>query len=288
MGALLVGIVLAIVGALITLAGTYYARLRDQFEARGSALDVVEQDLKTARQEIERALGVRSLWPSYRRLAPSMSPELRRALRQSLSRSTWMQVDTLISGLETLDARASELRARGPGFDDEFAAELQTTAEGIGTPEDKYGDTALAKLENAAVGATWLPDAARFVVAIGGVVLVAGVLVIVLQGATWTGSSVGTALKGNLRGAQSEICDASTTLEGAYTCSVTFPPCALGQVRIDKQSTCSPSLEVTYDVETQGRCYVATRTADTITGDPPPTLLDRLRTFFVRRGCKRG
>jgi hypothetical protein len=278
----------AVGGAVVTLLGASYGRIRGEFGGRAGRLQVVQNELKLARMEINKALESGRLWPAYHRLEPSAWRDYRAKLASQMTRGTWNQIQELAERMEVLDRQADERRATSDRLDDRFSQELQELAEEIGEATPESHGSAVAKLEDVIVGGRRGPRFALYAMIAVVLALIAGVLVLALHKPTWTSEALAGALKARAPGAQVATCDASNQFTDAYKCELAFPPCALGRVSSNAHATCSPPLEVTYDVATQGSCYVASRSTEVVNGDPPPTLREKISRLLVRFGCKQG
>jgi hypothetical protein len=205
-----------------------------------------------------------------------------------LSRGTWNQIQEVAPRLEEADRRADEVRATRSPIDDKFRAELDDLANKIGEATFEDSGSIATKINDAVVGARRLPKRLGLALALLFVAIIVASILVVIHKPTWSNDSLSRTLRTQTPGAQIAACDASTQLEGAYTCAVTFPPCALGPVSAKPHAACSPPLLVTYSVETHGSCYIASRTAEVVGADPPPTFFQKLLKFAVRSGCKKG
>jgi hypothetical protein len=289
--ATLVGLVSAVGGGLVTLVGTYYARFRDEFAVRLGGLEVVKDELKFARSQINAFLTSGVLWTASYRLSPSTWKDYRSKLAAHLSRETWAEIQQLATRLEVVDRWADELRQSGAVFDHEkFHSELTDIRDRImsATHAGTRSGTATEKLEDAIVGTRRLSIAMRLLMLVLVLGLVAAVLALVLHGsATLTTDSLARELKKQTP-AKLSICDKSVDIEGTYVCALTFPKCAFKLAPAPRDPRCSPETIAKYGVNTQHSCYSAALSDELAKGRAPPKPYPWLKRLLIRFGCIKG
>lgn len=274
-------ILAALVGAIIALVGTYYARLRDEFKLRLGALKVLLDDLGRARWRMKRALETDCVWPAGEQVVPKAWSDYRSTLASHLKPKTWDAIQALVLRLEEADRRADELRAAHSVLDEQFRADLADLAATIGVATEEYSGSIAEQLNEGVSGARRLPRVLGTVLAIAVLVVILGGLALAVHKPFWTADRLKSTLRPQTPGAQVVACDASNQIEGVFTCTAAFPTCAFGLISANRDTKCSPALEITYNVQTQKHCYIADGSVD----PPPPSLQARLRKFLKKWGC---
>ncbi|HEY4811477.1 MAG TPA: hypothetical protein VIH71_10510 [Solirubrobacteraceae bacterium] len=309
-------------GAAITLVVTYYFRLRDESAVRVGALQVVQDDLKFARDTINACLKTDEVWPASYRLAPRAWRDYRGNLASQLSPATWAEIQNLATRLEVIDRWSNELRDRGINSD--FRHELEDVRDRIGTATDKT--SADDKTQSpSAVGEQPVADGqapgkddqtlgksmqvpgplltklglaikatrrGRTQIRILMFLLILGCVATTVALATskpaLTSTSLAQALKDATPGAQTSICDKNDNIEGDYICAVTFPTCTFAVDPPHARPSCSPRTVATYDVETAARCFSAAMSREVANGTPPSKPLSWLKKLLVLSNCAKA
>jgi hypothetical protein len=277
------GLLFAIVGALVLAVGTYYFALRDQYTGRRGALLVVLQDFKDAAVRIRKTLDSGQLWPTGEHLAPATWIAERQVLAPQVEQSAWDWLQELHDRLEAADRDVWKLRANGTNvLDSDLRKKLEDLSEEIGRPGDEHENTVLDKLGDSISGTKWAP---RLALLVGVGVLALGLGLLWPSTPTWTNTPLVRALQNSKPRAALAVCDSSTTVDGAFTCMARYRRCTFNLANSSKVQTCSPAVTVTYSVVTGNSCYVATPSSVVLDSDPGPSVLGRIRKLLDRSGC---
>lgn len=265
-------------GALVAFLGTYFTRLRQEFAVRAGALQVIKSDLEFALLQIDAARETYHLWSPHARLSPRGWELHRSELVSRLSLESWREVDRVVRQLDVTDGWAAERRAAKEPLNSEFAQNLKTLRKDLLEVISYMDDALKGSRSRHTIGWT---TACVAVVAVIAVLIVA-----LLSGPNLTSNSLASAIRAQSQGADLTICDKSTELDGAYTCTVDFPRCAGNLNASTKRPACTPPRRDTYDVKTDGDCYAATLIKRIRQGGPSPR--GKLKRSLILSGCRNG
>lgn len=249
----IIGLVAALGGALIALLGSYVLNLRSEFASRAKALQELRDSLESTRQIIGAFNASNDLWSAGTELTPCGWHEYQRDLMSCFKPTSWSELRRFIRRLERADRWAEGLRLASPAADPDFSENLGKILADLGPIEGKVNDGQVAARTHVGYGrATIL----AIVAALIATVVIAAILL--ASGPSITTASLARSLQGQLPGAQSVICDESSTLEGSYTCTAAFPRCAGEPIAATKPVPCSGVRDAVYEVATHKKSFNAT------------------------------
>jgi hypothetical protein len=220
-------------------------------------------------------------WTRYRDvLAPMLDPK------------AWKDIQSLIVDLGLADRMAAELRDVQKTETERSAA--QATADVKDLSAVFYGH--LKKLDKnigdaqqvLKRGSQWTTSRVRagWITAVAAFGVAAAVAVLLLtSGPLLTRDAVARELERQLPASSRVVCDESTDTPGSYVCNAAFSNCA-GQLTASTKPTPCESVAGSYDVATDGLCYIA-RLVEKRGEDRQSTPPGKFARLLIGLGCKK-
>jgi hypothetical protein len=248
-----IGLVAALGGALIALLGSYVLNIRSEFASRAKALQELRDSLEATRQIIDAFDESDDLWSASTQLAPAGWHDYQRDLMSCFKPGSWSELRRFIRRLEVADRWAEGMRVAAATADKGFSENLAGIYADLAPIEGKLKDAQVAARSHVGFG-----RATIFGVVAAPIAAVVIVAILLAPGPRVTSDSLSRALRVQLPGAQSVICDKSSTVEGGYTCTAAFPRCAQEPIASTKPVPCSGVRDAVYQVATQKTSFNAT------------------------------
>jgi hypothetical protein len=288
----LILLVTAFGGAAVTLLSTFAFRIRDAYSSRAAALAAVEDELKSASDKIVTALANRTLWPSALGLAGPAWRDFRGELASVLTRASWREIQSVITGLELADKWADDLRKEPPVSADAPSTERSTAdREQFFVMLEKLGVRVKQQCAVPERGFIWTRSRlliGRLAVAAAASAVIVVMVVLLTAGPVLTRTAIAHELQTQLPGATHVVCDESKADAGRYICDAAFPPCAGELSASTTPTSCGGIKEQAFDVTTQGSCFIAKLVEQREAGQPlpPKGKLAKVATI-IKAICKR-
>jgi hypothetical protein len=114
-------------------------------------------------------------------------------------------------------------------------------------------------------------------------------LALVLPSPALTPDSLANSIQAQSPQASNAICNKSTQLDGAYSCTVDFPGCSRAPQASTNGPSCTPPEREVFRVNTEGSCWDATLIKKLENGQPVSTVPNgKFKRFLIRSGCIKG